>query len=540
MRAKFIQILFIASMTLSLGQVSATQADTGGPHENLNDAFVAPDVSIDTMRFAAATSSSITPGFLQTSEYMAGSVAVGIVLVQSDGNLDPSTESWTPEEKQLVYNKIVAASNWWAQMEARAHLRFVYDDQYTHPLPTGVEPITRPYSDQRIWIADAMSALGYNAPSYFTSVRGYDNYLRATYHTDWAFTIFVVDSSNDSDGHFSDGYFAYAYLGGPFMVMSYTNSGYGPDNMDAVAAHEMGHIFNALDQYYSAAQPCAGRSGYLFVENQNSQYGSCALNVSSIMRGQTWPYAGKAIDPYAAGQIGWRDSDSDGILDPLDTDLPISIAAVSLVNNSVVVSGTAEIVPYPSPSRPSVTINRLTSVRYRFDQGDWQAALAHGDAFGGTAGDYDFVAPVFPGRHILQVAAEDSAGNVSAIYATQTITVLDAIDGGLITQLDPPSRAFAHEAIAVPGKAYELQDGVITKVEYRINGGAWQPAQAQDGAFDSADEDFVAPLSSLAVGTYLIEARATDSNGKTEIDVASQQVTVTQQLYTVFLPAIVR
>lgn len=258
------------------------------------------------------------------------------------------------------------------------------------------------------------------------------------------------------------------------------------------------------------------------------------------MRGQTWPYAGKAIDPYAAGQIGWRDSDSDGILDPLDTDLPISITAVSLVNNSVVVSGTAEIVPYPSPSRPSVTINRLTSVRYRFDQGDWQAALAHGDAFGGTAGDYDFVAPVFPGRHILQVAAEDSAGNVSAIYATQTITVLDAIDGGLITQLDPPSRAFAHEAIAVPGKAYELQDGVITKVEYRINGGAWQPAQAQDGAFDSADEDFVAPLSSLAVGTYLIEARATDSNGKTEIDVASQQVTVTQQLYTVFLPAIVR
>jgi hypothetical protein len=179
-------------------------------------------------------------------------------------------------------------------------------------------------------------------------------------------------------------------------------------------------------------------------------------------------------------------------------------------------------------------------VRYRFDQGDWQEASAYGDAFGGTAGDFHFVAPVLPGRHILQVAAEDSAGNVSAIHATQTITVLDAIDGGLITQLDPPGQAFAHKAITVPGVAYELQDGVVAKVEYRINRSAWQPAQAQDGAFDSADEDFIVPLSSLEVGTYLVEARASDGNGRTEINFASQPVTVTQQLYMVFLPAIVR
>jgi hypothetical protein len=540
MRAKFIQFLLIISVALSLGQVSAVQAETGGTQEHLNDAFIAPDVSADTMRLAAATSSSITPGYLQTSDYMAGSVAVGIVLVQSNGSVDPSTESWTPEEKHLVYNKIAAAGNWWTQMEPRAHLRFVYDDHYTNPLPVSVEPISRPYSDQRYWIADAMSTLGYDAPSYFTRVRDYNNSLRATYHTNWAFTIFVVDSSNDSDGHFSDGYFAYAYLGGPFMVMTYTNSGYGPNNMDAVAAHEIGHVFNALDQYYGAAQSCAGRSGYLSIENQNSQYGGCALNVSSIMRGQTWPYAGKAIDPYAAGQLGWRDSDGDGILDPLDTDLPISITAVSWVNNSVTVSGTAEIVPYPSPSRPSVTINTLTGVRYRFDQGDWLEAPTDGDAFGGTTGDFHFVGPILPGRHILQVAAEDSAGNVSAIHATQTITVLDAIDGGLVTQLDPPSQTFAYEAITVLGAAYELQDGVVVKVEYRINGGAWQPAQAQDGAFDSADEDFVAPLGSLEVGTYLVEARATDGKGKTEVNFATQHVTVTQQWHKVFLPAIVR
>jgi hypothetical protein len=58
-----------------------------------------------------------------------------------------------------------------------------------------------------------MGALGYKSSSYFTRVRDYNNALRATYQTDWAFTVFVVDSSADGDNHFSDGYFAYAYLG---------------------------------------------------------------------------------------------------------------------------------------------------------------------------------------------------------------------------------------------------------------------------------------------------------------------------------------
>jgi hypothetical protein len=152
--------------------------------------------------------------------------------------------------------------------------------------------------------------------------------------------------------------------------------------MDLVAAHEMGHIFYALDQYPDALQPCTMRSGYLSVENQNSGYSSCALNVSSIMRNPMIAYPGKAIDPYAAGQVGWRDSD--GILDPLDVELLVGMTVISQNSSSVIVSGTAEIVPYPSPTQPSVTINILTGVRYRFDRGDWQQATADDDSFDGT------------------------------------------------------------------------------------------------------------------------------------------------------------
>ncbi len=45
-------------------------------------------------------------------------------------------------------------------------------------------------------------------------------------------------------------------------------------------------------------------------------------------------------------------------------------------------------------------------------------------------------------------------------------------------------------------------------------------------------------LDSLPVGTHLIEARATDINGKTEVNFASQQITV--KMYTAFLPRVMR
>ncbi len=511
-----------------------------------NDAFLAPDLPAGDQPGIAAAG-SVTPGYYQTSEFMAGSVAVGIVLVESTGAIDPSTENWTADEKQLVFNEIVAALNWWAKQNPAANLSFVYDDHFSTPLPTGVEPITRPYAHQQYWIGDAMAALGYNnASSYFTKVRDYNNAIRAAYQTDWAFTIFVVDSSTDADNRFSDGYFAYAYLGGPFTVMTYGNNGYGPHNMDAVAAHEIGHIFLALDQYSSAYQPCTRHSGYLHVENQNSQYGGCALNTTSIMRGQIYPYTAGVIDPYAAGQIGWRDSDGDNIIDPLDTALPVTINTFSQEDNRVSVSGTASIMPYPSPSRASVTINKLANVQYRLDGSNWQPATATDGDFDSTTESYQFevIIPT-PGQHILEIAAFDSAGNMSDTFATQSINIFDPVDGGLNTEFDPSSQTLtANGAVTtISGVAYHLQNGKVAKVEYRTNGGSWQAASAQDGLFDSSYEPFILSVNTqeLGAGTHLVEARATDADGNTEVNVASRQIEVTDsQPSVLYVPIVIR
>ena len=509
-----------------------------------DDALLAPDLPQAGLS-ALNAPPSLSPDYYQTSEFMAGSVAVGIILLESDGRVDPSSEDWTPDERQRVFSEIVAALNWWAELEPRANLTFVYEDHFSNPLPTRVEPITRPYGDQEYWITDAMNALGYNSSSnYFTLVRDYDNDLRNNYGTDWAFTIFVVDSSVDADNRFKDYYYAYAYLGGPFMALTYGNDGYGSANIDATVAHEMGHIFFALDQYYLAYQPCDRQSGYLYVENQNSQYGTCASNQASIMRGSIFPYASGLIDPYAAGQIGWRDSDGDNILDPLDTPLSITIDNLTQVDDSVTVTGLSQLEPYPTahPSRISVTINTLVGVRYRLDGQVWLPATAVDGAFDSTTEPYAFtIRSLSPGLHLLEVTAIDSAGNVTEPGVAQTITVVAPVSSGPETVLFAPAGDLSGQAVTVAGVSYHTSGLAISKVEYRVNGGVWQLALAQDGSFDSDYEPFTIPLDVSGAGTYLIEAVATDAAGNAGNVPAHLEIVLTDnQPNSIFLPVVGR
>ena len=102
-----------------------------------------------------------------------------------------------------------------------------------------------------------MAALGYAAN--WSGVTQYVEDLRTRFGTRWTYCGYFTK--------YQLGWFAYAALGGPRLVMDYANDGWGPDNIDRVFAHETGHIFGAPDEYASSGCSCDGAWGRFGVRN---------------------------------------------------------------------------------------------------------------------------------------------------------------------------------------------------------------------------------------------------------------------------------
>jgi hypothetical protein len=45
------------------------------------------------------------PGYYETSEYLLGKVAVGVILLESNGTVDPSTEDWNSTKGNSSYQR---------------------------------------------------------------------------------------------------------------------------------------------------------------------------------------------------------------------------------------------------------------------------------------------------------------------------------------------------------------------------------------------------------------------------------------------------
>ena len=402
------------------------QADPNAPPglPLINDALMPPDQPpADAFGEAIAPA---PPGAAswQTSEYMMGSITVALILPESDNSVDTSTEDWTTTEQQNVQSETLAALNWWiSQYPYPVHkLSVTWVRHYS--VATGYEPISRPQSDEGRWISDALTALGYPCthtwPSYFNAARSYADNLRNAHNTDWAYLIFVVDSSNDADGKFSDNtYFGYAYVGGPFTVMTYDNDGWGIASMDKVCAHETGHIFRAGDEYLPA---CTTTSfyGYLNIQNTN-----CGTNPTCIMYNNSW-----AVCSVTQQQIGWRDTDSDTVPDILDVAPAASLNTYlpDPVNDATpTYTGSASVAFYPNQLNPpwDCTVNRIANVQYRVDGGSWQSCTAADGAFDGGTESYSFTTSSLSyGPHTFEVRAVDDSGNTTGTpYPSDTLSV---------------------------------------------------------------------------------------------------------------------
>ena len=414
------------------------------------------------------------PGFYDTSEYMIGSVAVGVLLLESNGSGEPSTETWTVYERIQVTSEIQEGLNWWKEQDPNANVNFVYD--WNYGVPVSIEPINHPSvftneSWEEIWVDEAMAYLGYNSGNRFFRTRSYLNDLRTNEGTDWSFAVFVIDSSNDADGRFSDGYFAWGYFGGPFIVMTYDNDGWEINNMSSVVAHETGHIFYAADEYYQAGYggctSCTDNYGYLGIANSNCEY--CAPPVTCLMNNGT---ISSGLCSVCRQQVGWRDTDGDGIHDIVDTNPQTTLTPYSpdpTSNDTLTYTGSSAVVPYTNnnPYGPGndVSIDKISNVKYRVDGGTWTDTTASDGAFDEPVEDYTFTAsPLSPGTHTIEAYSINSVGNLDPTPASDTITI-DLLD----QSQDILEAGYALASTQWLAQSFKPSLGTLTRIELLIS-----------------------------------------------------------------------
>lgn len=396
--------------------------------------------------------------FMDTSEYLVGSVAVGVLLLESNGTIDEETETWTEEEEANVTSEIQNGLSWLSQQEPAAHLSFVYEFHYS--IPVAYEPVTRPHTDDELWEQQALHYLGYTHMNYLVNEYAYANALREKYKTDWAFIIFVVDDSEDEDNAFADGSYAYSVLGGPRMVVTYSNSIWGIANLDSVVAHETCHLFWALDEHCSSRVDQKAASGYLAGENANSEWNgdACTSTVSCIMKGE--PIYSSQIEPYTRKQIGWSDSDSDGILDVVDT-----LPEVFTEREGVTFTGTAKVSPLPNANPfkqgNDLSLNTIAAVEYRVDGGEWIEVEPKDGAFDAPQEEFTFTLDIAAGEYAVEVRAQDSSGN----WSEPTEVAVKVEEKALLTsEITAPATAVTGDTVTVTMKVQNTGEAKILAV----------------------------------------------------------------------------
>ncbi len=304
---RFSLTLTLLSILLFLVVARSAQADDPQPFPPL-----AGDVRLPPLARGGIGPLGVNgPDPYNTSQYLVGKVAVSVIIAESDGSIDPDTQTWTAAEISQVHQEVIDGVTWWAAREAQADLTFAFD--FYDAQPTGYEPTAHP-SDFDDWRVEILNDLGYSETDSVAGTFHLNRDAREAHNAKWAFTVWVVKGNT-----FSDGGWAYSYLTGPYIQMTSNNAGYTLSNMDMVTAHEMGHIFGARDQY-AGVETCGTSSGYYEQPTWNIEGSACDQGQSDIMRDPWNAYPGGLLTTWTAAQVGWLDANTNGVIDAIDDD----------------------------------------------------------------------------------------------------------------------------------------------------------------------------------------------------------------------------
>jgi hypothetical protein len=350
-----------------------------------------------------------------TVHFAAGRCVVSLILPEGPGSL------WFPSTADRVRSELIRALGWWA-LKSGNRLSFVLVDQGI--VGTSVEPGALPIAEEERYIGDCLLNLGYGAGSScpFTMLAELNDYERDRHGANWAYTQFVLNA----DAFPGSAALAYAYLGGPHTVALQGNGSLSLDELDHVISHEMGHIFQAADEYASACSGCSGGLyGYLNTPNGNciscpSQEGRCVMRGASEYSLQEMHSLETAVNPcsFTRRMAGLWDGNGNGILDVQETypETEILTAVPDTVDTPTGfrIEGVAWDTPYPAPSRypDPVTINRIRAVEFRIDGG---VDVGQGRGIDGLLTDQEeefelSLPPLGGGPHFVTVPGVNTAG----------------------------------------------------------------------------------------------------------------------------------
>jgi hypothetical protein len=397
-----------------------------------------------------------------TGEYMLGDVAVNVVLMESDPTMAPydnnaandpvhpghgfPVEDWTADAIANVKQNIQDGLQWWKDTLANVFpkapsdlLDFQINWQYANsPVHTGYEPIARksndfaqdsynPFGTSQGWIYDFLNQAGFGQTGNFsTDIRAFNDYTRQQANADWAFTIFVVNNANDPDklfdlsGSFSQ---AFSFAGGRFEIVPASRPA-------STYSHETGHQFWALDQYLGGGSYVSQR-GYYNTQNLNAadnpapgfvQADTIMSNGSKLANA----VANHISDPYTLAQIGWQDSDNNGIFDVLD--VPFTLSGSGQYNPATGLysfTGSTNVNTLPNRNasglQNDITINQIRAIQYKVDDGAWQTAqMSIPPRTYQTSVSVSFAVPT-TGSHTVQIRSIDTrTGVTSNVFSGET------------------------------------------------------------------------------------------------------------------------
>jgi len=354
-----------------------------------------------------------------TAEFMLGEVLVTVVLMESDGSIDANREDWTSTRIAAVKSTIETGLEWWEEALALENsaqsLDFVFDYTYAdQPVSTGYEPIARQSNDFVLWMDDFLDEVGFNTGANFSdNIRAFNHSQRVAQGTDWAFTIFVANSFSDDDGKFAPGgnfRQAFAFAGGRMVIMPATRPA-------SAVAHEVGHIFYAYDEATGSASYNL-RRGYYNTQNTNAYDDNPepATRVASIMASHAGPFLNHQISQSAKAILGWQDTDGDGIFDVLD--VPHSLVGSGIFDSQTGTyrfTGQSSVGTLPNQNTSglgnAITLNEISRLEYRIDDGAWISAAQYGTA----SAQIDVVIDSLPtGRRDIEFRTIDVSNGVTS------------------------------------------------------------------------------------------------------------------------------